>query len=96
MSNVIAFLESIGKNASQPVTGDGYAAAVDALGLDDAPHAALLAGDGATLAELLGARPTMVCALFPADDEPAKDDEPQPDGDTPDEQKESVRRTGAH
>jgi hypothetical protein len=95
MSNVIAFLESLGRNATLPVAGEDFAAAVDALGLDDAPRAALLAGDHATLAELLGARPTMVCALFPADDQPAQDDEPQPDGDTPDEQKESVRH-GVH
>ena len=95
MSNVIAFLESLGKDAALPVSGDGFVAAVDALGLDDAPRQALLDGDEMTLGALLGARPTMVCALFPAD-EPQPEEEPQPDGDAPDEKKESVRRTGLH
>ena len=95
MSNLIAFLESLGRDAAVPTQGDDFAAAVRAADLDDRAEAALLSGDHATLAQLLGARPTMICALFPADDQPAED-EPQPEGDEPDKQKEAVRDRGLH
>ena len=70
MSNVIAFLEALGKNpALAEASNEDYAAAVDALGLDDAPRQALLARDATALNDLLGGRSKMVCALFPADGE---------------------------
>ena len=97
MSNVIAFLESLGNNAAQSqLAGDEYVAAVDALGLDDAPRQALLARDAAGLNDLLGGRSKMICALFPADQEPQKDDEQEEEGDEPAEKKESIRGTGLH
>lgn len=98
MSNVIAFLESLGNNAAQSkLAGDDYVAAVDALGLDDAPRQALLARDATGLNDLLGGRSKMICALFPANDEPQKEDEPA-EGDTPaeDTPKESIRGNGLH
>lgn len=98
MSNVIGFLEQMGKNAAlSRLEGEEFAAAVDALGLDDAPRQALLARDHEALNALLGGRLAMTCMLFPADDDNKKDDE-QEDGDSPDddERKESVRGTGLH
>jgi hypothetical protein len=46
MTNVIAFLEAMGQDAGKSrLQGEDYAAAVDALGLDDAPRQALLQRD---------------------------------------------------
>ena len=100
MSNVIAFLEQIGSSAAlaaQPL--EDYVAAVDALGLDDAPRQALLDRDAQALNGLLGGRLQMMSILFPADGEEKQDgDEPVGDGDEPtqDEPKESIHRHGAH
>lgn len=98
MSNVIAFLESLGNNAAKSkLAGDDYVAAVNALDLDDAPRQALLARDASGLNDLLGGRSKMICALFPADDEPQKEDQPA-EGDTPekDTPTESIRGNGLH
>ena len=95
MSNLIAFLESLGRDATLPTPGEDLAAAAKAAGLDDRAEAALLSGDTATLSEILGGRPTMICALMPADDEqPVVPD----DGEEPadDEKKESIGRFGRH
>lgn len=96
MSNVIAFLEAMGQDAAKgQLQGEDYSAAVDALGLDDAPRQALLQRDAGSLNDLLGGRHSVLCALFPADDDNKKDDD-QDDGqgDAPDEKKESVRHRG--
>ena len=45
MSNVIAFLESLGREPAQSMAKDGYAAAIAALEVDDATRSALLAAD---------------------------------------------------
>ena len=99
MSNVIAFLESLGNNAAQSqLSGDAYVAAVDALALDDAPRQALLDRDADALSSLMGGRLKMMCLLFPADgEEPQQGDEPV-EGDEPaqDDQKASIRHTGRH
>lgn len=92
MSNVIAFLESMGKDASaHSSSADEFVAAVNALGLDDAPRQALLDRDDVALGDLLGGRMKMMCLLFPADGEgeEKKDDQPD-DGDGDDEQKEQI------
>lgn len=91
MSNVIAFLESMGRRAASVPTEAELADAVASLDIGDDAKSALLAGDTGALSDLLGGRPKMICMLFPAD-EPQKQDgeeptEPQPD----DEKKESVR-----
>ena len=99
MSNVIAFLESLGSNAAQSkLSGEAYVAAVDALALDDAPRQALLDRNANVLSELMGGRLKMMCLLFPADgeqpqegEEPAEDDEPAQD-----DQKQSIRHAGHH
>lgn len=98
MSNVIAFLESLGRDATMAAQGqDTYAAAVDALGLDDEPRQALLDRDAAALGDLLGGRLEMMCLLFPADGDEKKDDD-QDDSDQPDdgERKESIGFSSRH
>ncbi|MBW8367187.1 MAG: hypothetical protein K0M70_04935 [Arenimonas sp.] len=100
MSNVITFLEKMGNNPSlASQSQEDYAAAVDALGLDDAPRQALLDRDPSALNGLLGGRMEMMCLLYPADGEEKKDtDEPVGDEDQPvnDEPKSSIRHTGRH
>lgn len=100
MSNLMAFLESLGNNAAHAgLDGEAYAAAVDALGLDDAPRRALLDRDAQALNGLLGGRLQMMCILFPADgDDNKKDDEQENDGDQPaqDDTQQSIRRNGRH
>jgi hypothetical protein len=100
MSNVIAFLEAMGQDARLGrLQGEQYAAAVDALGLDDAPRQALLDRDAGAMGDLLGGRLKMMCLLFPADgDNNKKDDEQdeQPDEPGEGETKESIHRGGRH
>ena len=98
MSNVISFLESMGKDAGLArLSGDDYAAAVTALGLDDAPTQALLARDVQALNGLAGGRLQMMCILLPADgDENKKDDQQDDDQPGDDETKESIRQRGRH
>jgi hypothetical protein len=99
MSNVIAFLESLGQDASKArLTGEDYAAAVDALALDDAPRQALLDRDALTLGQLSGGRLQMMCVLLPADGDDNKKDDDQDGQDEPGEgdQKESIRQRGRH
>ena len=59
---------------------DDYAAQVQALALATPEMRALLDRDAAALARLLGARDEMMLNVFPAEDEPQKqNDEPAPD-----------------
>jgi hypothetical protein len=76
MSNVIQFLEALGR---EPIAdAEAYARAVRALDIDEAVRDALLRKDRAALDRLLGARHNVMIALVPAeDDEPA--DEPKDD-----------------
>lgn len=93
MSNVISFLETLGRApASAGRSADDYAAAVAALDVGDDARAALLARDAAALNDLLGGRLRMMAILFPADGDEKKDGEQKDDGDGPseDEQKESA------
>jgi hypothetical protein len=66
MSNVIEFLEFAGRTSLGP---EQLAKAVAALEASPALRAALVAGNHAALAELLGARSNVTLGLFPADDE---------------------------
>lgn len=95
MSNVIAFLESLGRDAALAPSTEGFADAVCNAGLGDDARAALLAGDARALNDLLGGRPTMVCALFPADDDQKQDDE-QKEGEDDSEKKESATPRSLH
>lgn len=101
MSNVISFLEQMGRNpALAGRSPEAYANAVDALALDDAPRQALLDRDAGALNDLLGGRLKMMCFLFPAEgDEQKNNEEPDGDGETPaheDDKKEAVRHGSAH
>ncbi len=99
MSSVITFLEQLGQDPRLAGRSpDAYAAAVDALGLDNAPRQALLDRDADALNDLLGGRMKMMCFLFPADgDDQKKGDEPDGDEDQPPkEDKESIRHAGTH
>ncbi|GAB3383613.1 hypothetical protein [Lysobacter fragariae] len=79
MSNVVQFLETLGRNPAL-----NYSAAVAALDVEDAERRALLARDQAALNDLLGGRKKVLCALFPAEgDEPKQDEQPD-DGEAPD------------
>ena len=57
MSNVVQFLETLG--ASPNLSVANYADAVEALGLDEAARAALLARDADGLNRLMGGRAAM-------------------------------------
>lgn len=92
MSNVIAFLESMGGDARlSRLSGDDYAAAVETLDLDDSSRQALLARDAQALNGLAGGRLQMMCILLPADGDENQKDNDQDDGDEPGETKESIR-----
>jgi hypothetical protein len=90
MSNVIAFLESIGRDPALKPGEEAFTAAVQASGLDDQAQAALLARDGGTLSELLGGRTKMLCSLFPADEDDKRDEEQPDEDDQPDDKSPSV------
>lgn len=99
MSNVIAFLESLGQDASKArLAGDDYATAVEALALDYAPRQALLDRDAKALGQVSGGRLRMMCILLPADGDDNKKDDDQDGQDEPGEgeTKESIGQRGRH
>ncbi len=70
MSNVIQFLESMGKNAALGnMSPEEFTAAVKALGVDDVAQHALLHRDHAALSNSLGGRIKMMMVLVPAEDD---------------------------
>ena len=70
MSNVIQFLESMGKNAAHAsMSPEEYTAAVKALGVDELAQHALLNRDHAALNDSLGGRVKMMMMLVPAEDD---------------------------
>ena len=70
MSNVIQFLESMGKDASlASLSHDEYAAAVKASGVDDVAELALLSRDQNALNDSIGAYKKMMMLLVPAEDD---------------------------
>ena len=95
MSNLISFLESLGRDARLATTGGDYAAAVDALEIDDQAKATLLAKDASALNDLLGGRPKMICMLFPADGDEKKDGGDE-DGEAPAEDEEQPKDSIRH
>lgn len=83
MSEVLQFLENLGRHGCPVPIGDpGYEAGVSALAVDDAQRRALLDRDADALASLLGARPVMLCSIFPTE-QPQRENE-TPDADEPD------------
>ena len=81
MSNVIQFLESLGRNPAAALPHADYAAAVAALEIDDAQRQALLDRDHAALNGLLGGRAKVYCLVAPAENEPQQDDQRESDDD---------------
>lgn len=77
MSNVIAFLEKMGSHASlRHASAAELTAALGGPVMEPELQAALFGGDASRLPLMLGARPSMVCALAPAEEEaPQKDKE---------------------
>lgn len=77
MSNVIEFLEKIGSQASlRHASAAELTAALGGPVMEPALQAALFGTDASRLPIMLGARPTMICALAPAEEEaPQKDKE---------------------
>lgn len=82
MSNVIQFLESMGKDANLgDMTPEDYTAAVKALGIDDSARHALLNRDHEALNQFLGGRMKMMMALVPAEnDDEGEDKKDDKDG----------------
>ena len=66
MSNVIQFLETIGRS---PVSAREYAASVNALDVDAAQQQALMRRDQATLNALLGGRPKVFFGVLAEEDQ---------------------------
>lgn len=82
MTDVVGFLESLGSR-SQDVSSEAYAAEVAALQLDAVQREALVLRDPAALSEAVGGRAAMMCMIWAPDQEPAREDESQPDGEEP-------------
>jgi hypothetical protein len=84
MSNVIQFLEAMGKDATlSTMSPEEYISAVRALNVDDQAEHALLNRDHEGLNNLLGGRMKMMMALVPAED-----DEGEGKGNDDDDKKE--------
>lgn len=86
MSNVIQFLESMGRDASSSrLTAAGYAEVLAKL--DVAPEArdALLQRDAAALNALLGGRNQILFALLPVDPDKQGEEQPQDEPAEPDQ-----------
>ncbi len=78
MSNVIRFLETLGREVGAGAAqSPEFTAAAAGLDLDPPVRDALLAGDTAALARLLGGRPNLMILLVPS--EPG-DEKPDDDG----------------
>lgn len=80
MSEVIRFLESMGRNPA--ITAGEFAASVAALEVDDAHKQALLQRDAISLNDLLGGRERMMLAQWAPDSEPQRKDDNQ-EGEEP-------------
>lgn len=72
MSNVIRFLETLGRDAA--ASPQDYARAVQALDVDPAVRDALLRRDRAALDRLLGADNNVMIILVPAEDDEPKEE----------------------
>ncbi|HOZ04909.1 MAG TPA: hypothetical protein PLS60_05905 [Arenimonas sp.] len=88
MSNIIQFLESMGKDAALAnMSPEEFTTTVKALGVDDVAEHALLNRDHDALNDLLGGRMKMMMMLVPAEDD--DQGEKKPDEDEDKEQKDS-------
>ena len=88
MDKIINLLEKLGANSTMQHADEAQLqSVVNPLNLDAEVQAAILARDNQALEMLLGVRNKVVCAVCPAEDEPA--DEPQQDED--EDAKDSIR-----
>jgi hypothetical protein len=87
MSNIIQFLESMGKNAAlSNMSPEEFSFAVKALNVDDAAEHALMNRDHASLNDFLGGRMKMMMVLVPAEDDDQGEDKNDKDDDQKNEE----------
>lgn len=82
MSAVVQLLEMLAA-APASLSHDEFARLVASADLSPAVRDALLRRDVAALSQAIGGRPTMFCAVFPAENEPEPEEAPQEDDETP-------------
>ena len=82
MSNVIQFLEAMGRNPA--LSAAEYAATVAALDANDEQRQALLDRDHAALNQLLDGRAKMICMITTPDERAPNEAPDQDDGYVPD------------
>jgi hypothetical protein len=81
MSNVIPFLEAMGRNATMSrMSIADYQAAVATLDVDETLRAILLRRDAAALGRALCARETLLCMIFAPEKEEPAPQEDRPEG----------------
>ncbi len=91
MSNIIQFLESMGKDAAAGnMSTEEFTAAVKALDVDDVAQHALLNRDHAALNEVLGGRMKMMMMLVPAEDDEGEGQDNDKDDDQKKEEEISI------
>lgn len=89
MSNVIAFLEKMGQNATmRHATLNEMELVLTCAQIDPELQGAILSRDQSRLEELLGARTNLVCGVFPGKED--DDDEKEPEPSTPDDDDEII------
>jgi hypothetical protein len=80
MSNVIEFLDAMGRDAQLRHADAGtLAVALEQAQIDPALRAAVLSGDQQRLESLLGARTNVVCGFAPAQDDDSQEKAPDDD-----------------
>lgn len=80
MSNVVQFLESLGRNVAVPSEAE-YTTSVAMLDVTAEEQEALLRRDPHAIGNVLGARATVLAyVVSPEEEEGGKDDDSQPDG----------------
>ena len=91
MSNVIGFLERMGRDAQLRHAGnEEMQSALNGAIFDPEMQAAILQGDQSVLEELLGARTNVMCLVAPAREDEEQRDSPVQDDD------EEIRSQAAH
>lgn len=85
MSKLVQLLDLLGRNPKL-LSDDAYAQAVSAFDLDDQIVEAVMAREPERLTTLLQLPSISYCALFPAEDEPVREDEDDQKEDSPDKE----------
>ncbi len=80
MSNVIDFLERLGRDADlQQASGDIWEEALRSAGIDPALRAAILGNDRQALEALVGAPGVVCCIVYKEDEEEEEEQEDEPE-----------------